>query len=64
MTQNELIALDEIHAIRLDNFERTKDLTPEERGRLRSDSAMPVVEKYGFRIVPKANASKPLRYAK
>ena len=64
MILNEPAAFKEIHAIRLDNFERTKDLAPEERSRLRSDSAMPVVKKYGFRIVPKAKASMPVHYAK
>ena len=54
----------EIHAIRLDNFEKTKELTPEERSRLRSESAMSVVEKYGFRVVPKTKAHEPLRYVK
>jgi len=64
MIRNEPAAMKEIHAIRLDNFEHTKELTPEERSRLRSESAMPVVEKYGFRIVPKVKANEPLRYAK
>ena len=64
MIRNEPTAMKEIHAIRLDNFEHTKELTPEERSRLRSESAMPVVEKYGFRIVPKVKANEPLRYAK
>ena len=64
MTKNEPSAMKEIHAIRLDNFEHTKELSPEERSRLRSEAVMPVVEKYGFRVVPKTKGHEPLRYAK
>jgi hypothetical protein len=64
MIRNEPNALKEIHAIRLDNFEHTREFTPEERSRLRSESAMPIVKKYGFRIVPKVKANEQLRCAK
>ena len=53
MYRNEPTAMKEIHAIRAENYERTKDLSPEERSRLRSESALPIAEQYGFRIVPK-----------
>lgn len=53
MTQNEPNAMKEIHAIRVDNFIRTKDMPPDERSRLRSESAIPIAEEYGFRIVPR-----------
>jgi len=64
MYQNEPNAMKEVHAIRVQNYERTKYLSPEERSRLRSESAMPVVEQYGFRIVPKLKTSMPYRCAK
>ena len=53
MNLNEPNAMKEIHAIRADNYERTKNMTPEERSRLRSESAKDIAEKYGFRIVSK-----------
>ena len=53
MIINEPNAMKEIHAIRVDNYERTKDLPPDERSRLRSEAVLPVVEEYGFRIVPR-----------
>ena len=52
MLQNETKTMREIHTIRADNYERTKDLSPGERSRLRSESAQPVAKQYGFRIVP------------
>ena len=52
--QNESSTLKKLHAIRRDNYEHTKNMTPEERSRLRAESAMPLAEEYGFRIVPKA----------
>jgi len=45
-------AMKEIHAIREENFERTKDLSPDERSRLGSESAIPIAKRHGFRIVP------------
>jgi len=64
MIQNEPTAMKEIHSIRLDNYERTKDLSPEERSRLRSESVAPVAEKYGFRVVPKAKVNELLQHVK
>ena len=52
MLKNEPNAMKEIHAIRVENFERTKNLSPDERNRLRSESALPIAQQYGFRIVP------------
>ena len=63
MLQNEPNAMKEIHAIRVQNFERTKDLSPAERSRLRSEAAKPIAEKYGFRVVPKLNNSSTFRRA-
>ena len=54
MLQNEPSAMKEIHAIRVQNFERTKHLSPEERVRMRTETVLPIVEQYGFRIVPKS----------
>lgn len=64
MLQNEPNAMKEIHAIRAENFERTKDLSPDERNRLRSESAMPIAEQYGFRVVPIEKNTMPYRLAK
>ena len=64
MLANEPKAINEIHAIRAQNYERTKDLSPAERSRMRSESVMPIMKKYKFRIVPKRNNSSPHRRAK
>ena len=64
MLQNEPNAMREIHAIRVDNFERTKDLSPVERSRLRSESVAPITEKYGFRVVAKRKDTTSYRHAK
>ena len=53
MLQSEPRAMKEIHTIRAQNYERTKDLTPEERNRLRSESAGHIAERYGFRVISK-----------
>jgi len=60
MILNEPNAMKEIHAIRAENFEQTKNLSPEERSRLRRETTMPVAEQYGFRIVPKQESKKML----
>jgi len=51
MMLNEPNAMREIHAIRTKNFEQTKDLSPEDRSRLRRESTMHIAEKHNFRIV-------------
>lgn len=64
MIQNETDSMKEIHTIRIENYERTKDLSPDERSQLRSKAAKPIAEKYGFRIVPKRKDIELSRHAK
>jgi hypothetical protein len=52
MMKNEPDSMKEIHAIRAENYERTKNLSPDERNRLRSESILPIATQYGFRVVP------------
>ena len=53
MTRNEPDSMREIHAIRAENYERTKNLSPDERNRLRSEAVLPITTQYGFRVIPK-----------
>ena len=51
MMNYEPSALKEVHKIRLKNYEATKELSPEERNRLRKERSKAIVEKYGFKVV-------------
>ena len=56
---NESDAMREIHAIRVQNFERTKYMSPTERSRIRAESVLPITKKFGFRVVPNRRDSTP-----
>jgi hypothetical protein len=58
MQQNELIIIKEIHTIRAENYEQTKELSPDERSRRRAETVTPIASQYGFRIVPIQKKSK------
>ena len=64
MPANEQNAMKEIHDIRTENYEQTKDLSPAERSRRRAETARPVAERYGFRIVSTRRGTPRLRKAK
>jgi hypothetical protein len=64
MFPNETNPMKEIHAIRIENFERTKNLSPEERSKLRSETAVSIVKHYGLRLVPIPKSVKAYNCAK
>lgn len=64
MQQNESTIMEEIHTIRAENYEHTKELSPDERSRCRAEAAAPIANQYGFRIVPICKKARPHRSAK
>ena len=48
MTESELKIIDEIHAIREQLYEETKDMTPEERTKYHNDRAREIIKKYNL----------------
>ena len=64
MPANKQNAMKKIHDIRAENYEQTKDLSPAERSRQRTETARPIVEQYGFRVVSTCRGTPRLRKAK
>ena len=48
MNEADLKIIDEIHAIREKIYERTKDMTPEEREKYHNDRAREIIKKYNL----------------
>ena len=53
MMNNEPKAMQEIHEIRLKNYEETKDMTPAQRSERRRNETKDIIEKYGFKVISK-----------